>query len=209
MAISSLWIPIFYHLGSSGWVWSPGSWVGGVEGELRVGRKSWVLWECGGVGARSGDPSPSLFLSSIQFQLFFSLRFLLWFYSWVFLMKKIVISKIWRFSLKFNKSSGMCTRKNTILHKTIQISMVKMTKIVEKIHWFCLKGWEGGGAKCGGEMSSITCSSYLLVYFGDYRYTRWCSSSGDVVTNAEKPVTHFCSLALPWQARILRLGYCV
>jgi hypothetical protein len=52
-------------------------------------------------------------------------------------------------------------------------------------------------------MSSITCSSYLLVYFGDYRYTRWCSSSGDVVINAEKPVTHFCSLALPWQARIL------
>jgi hypothetical protein len=136
---------------------------------------------------------------------FVFLCFLLWFYSWVFLMKFFVKSKIWRFSLKFNKSSGTCTRKNTILQKTIQISMVKMTKIVEKNHWFCLTGWEGGGAKGRCEMSSITCSSYLLVYFGDDMYTRWCSSSGDVVINAEKPVTDFCLLALPWWARIFCL----
>jgi hypothetical protein len=47
-------------------------------------------------------------------------------------------------------------------------------------------------------MSSITCSSYLLVYFGDNRHTRWCLSSGDVVINAEKPVTDFYLLALLW-----------
>lgn len=161
--------------------------------------ESRVSWEsgtsresCGSVEGW-GQEAGTLFVSSIQFQLVFCFPSV--FYSWVF---KIVISKIWQFFLKFNKSSGMCTRKNTILQKTIQISIVKMTKIVEKNHWFCLKGWEGGGAKCGGEMSSITCSSYLLVYFGDNRHTRWCLSSGDVVINAEKPVTDFYLLALPW-----------
>ncbi len=182
----------------------------GVSSESRVmGRGSRVSWESGASRESCGSVEgwgqeartlPLLSLSIIHsvsvvfcFPLFFALVLFM-----IFLMKFFVKSKIWRFSLKFNKSSGTCTRKNTILQKTIQISMVKMTKIVEKNHWFCLTGWEGGGAKGRCEMSSITCSSYLLVYFGDDMYTRWCSSSGDVVINAEKPVTDFCLLALPW-----------
>jgi hypothetical protein len=38
----------------------------GVESELRVGRKSGLLWECGEVGARGGDHSPYLSLSIIH-----------------------------------------------------------------------------------------------------------------------------------------------